>query len=102
MIRLSELKLGLGELPLDPLQHPEQALRALAADVLGLAPSDFTQLSVFKRSFDARKADLQAVYIVDVALASPALEAQALATGQKRPPCMCKPHRPWPGCRPAP
>ena len=86
MIRLSELKLGLGELPLDPLQHPEQALRALAADVLGLAPSDFTQLSVFKRSFDARKADLQAVYIVDVALASPALEAQALATGQKKAP----------------
>ena len=91
MIRLSELKLGLGALPLDPLQHPIEALRAQAAQVLGVNVSDIAALTVFKRSFDARKADLQAVYIVDVALASPStasseLEAQALATGQKKAP----------------
>ncbi len=91
MIRLSELKLGLGALPLDPLQHPIEALRAQAAPLLGVDVSDIAELTVFKRSFDARKADLQAVYIVDVALASPSkasseLEAEALATGQKKAP----------------
>jgi uncharacterized FAD-dependent dehydrogenase len=64
VIRLSELKL-----PLSQAEQPEPHLREAAARVLGLAPHAIAELTVFKRSFDARKAELQAVYIVDVALA---------------------------------
>nr|WP_315244513.1 NAD(P)/FAD-dependent oxidoreductase [uncultured Albidiferax sp.] len=70
MIRISELKL--------PLAHPEEALPALVAHTLGLAPAQIAQFTVFKRSFDARKAELLTVYIVDVALHSAALEAELL------------------------
>jgi uncharacterized FAD-dependent dehydrogenase len=99
MIRISELKLPLSALPLDarrasdaptetladraPL-HPLQALRQLAAQVLEVDPSTITQLEVFKRSFDARKADVMAVYIVDVDLA-PTLEASLLAQQPRKP-----------------
>ncbi len=96
MIRLSELKLPLTALPVHalreadgpaetaadraPLPHPIAALRTLAALALGLQDdSAITQLTVFKRSFDARKAALLAVYIVDVTLAEPAEEAALLA-----------------------
>ncbi|EER57542.1 FAD dependent oxidoreductase, partial [Acidovorax delafieldii 2AN] len=80
MIRLSELRLPLSALPSDPDTQPEAALRALAARTLGLADdADITALHVFKRSFDARKADLLAVYIVDLALAGAAQEAALLA-----------------------
>ena len=87
MIRLSELKLPLSALPVDerrasdapheteadrtPPPHPEAALRELAAQALGIALGDIAALHVFKRSFDARKADLRAVFIVDVTLAQP-------------------------------
>ncbi|PUE44692.1 FAD-dependent oxidoreductase [Limnohabitans sp. 2KL-1] len=89
MIRISELKLPLSALPVEvrraadapsetdedrlPTPHPEAALRQLVAKTLGTAEQDIATLQVFKRSFDARKADLLAVYIVDVAL----LDAQA-------------------------
>ena len=66
MIRLSELKL-----PLSQAEQPEAPLRAAAAAVLGLPESALAALAVFKRSFDARKAELLAVYIVDVTLADP-------------------------------
>ena len=97
MIRLTELKLPLSALPvderlavdadqptrdeaLDPARiHPLPLLRALAAQALGLAEADMAELRVFKRSFDARKADLLAVFIVDVALAHPDQEATVLA-----------------------
>ena len=95
MIRLSELKLPLSALPVDarraadaptetdddrqPAPHPEGALRQLAAQALGIAEADIASLHVFKRSFDARKAELLAVYIVDVTLTDPALEAGLLA-----------------------
>ncbi|MBA2964578.1 MULTISPECIES: FAD-dependent protein [Ramlibacter] len=69
MIRVSELKL-----PLSQAEQPEAPLREAAARLLGLAASDLATLTVFKRSFDARKADLLAVYIVDVVLADPARE----------------------------
>ncbi|MDR2991241.1 MAG: FAD-dependent oxidoreductase, partial [Burkholderiaceae bacterium] len=76
MIRIAELRLPLDRLdPADPSMHPLAALRAAAAERLGLAPPAITQVAVFKRSFDARRADLLAVYIVDVALADPAQEA---------------------------
>ena len=94
MIRLTELKLPLSELPQPqrraadapaeteadriPAPHPLDKLQALAATALGLPPADIAELSVFKRSFDARKHTLQAVYIVDVTLAEPAHEAALL------------------------
>ena len=96
MIRLSELKLPLSALPVTPLRaadtgfetdadrtpppHPIAALPQLAAQALGLQDdSAIAQLHVFKRSFDARKAHLLAVYIVDVALADAAQEPALLA-----------------------
>ncbi|MGZ5181103.1 MAG: NAD(P)/FAD-dependent oxidoreductase [Ramlibacter sp.] len=74
MIRVSELKL-----PLSQAEQPEAPLREAAARLLAIAPSDIASLAVFKRSFDARKAELLAVYIVDLALADPAREASLLA-----------------------
>jgi uncharacterized FAD-dependent dehydrogenase len=76
MIRLTELKL--------PLEHPPEALPALICKTLGLAPGELLRHTVYKRSFDARKAELQQVYIVDVELA-PALAAKVLAQFQKHP-----------------
>jgi len=69
MIRLTELKL--------PLEHAADALPALIAQTLGLAPEAISRFTIYKRSFDARKADLLQVYIVDVEL-TPALEADLL------------------------
>ena len=70
MIRLTELKL--------PLEHAPEALPVLIAKTLGVTPADIRGHTVYKRSFDARKAELQQVYIVDVELA-PALETSLLA-----------------------
>ena len=80
MIRLSELKL-----PLAQAEAPEAPLRAAASQALGLPPGAIDQLTVFKRSFDARKADLLAVFIVDVTLADPTQEAPLLARLADRP-----------------
>jgi uncharacterized FAD-dependent dehydrogenase len=95
MIRLSELKLPLSAVPFEQRRaadapaetdadrqlppHPIDALRDLAAQALGLAADDIAAVTVFKRSFDARKAHLLVVYIVDVMLADPAQEAALLA-----------------------
>ena len=73
MIRLTELKL--------PLEHAPEALPALIVQTLGIAPFELIRHSIYKRSFDARKAQLLQVYIVDVEVA-PALETALLA---KRP-----------------
>ncbi len=70
MIRLTELKL--------PLEHAPEALPALIAKTLGITPGDITRYTVYKRSYDARKAELQQVYIVDVEVPS-ALETTLLA-----------------------
>jgi len=91
MIRISELKLPLSALPVElrraadapsetdedrlPTPHPEHALRQLAAQALGIDAAGIATLNVFKRSFDARKADLLAVYIVDLTLADAATES---------------------------
>ena len=61
MIRLTELKL--------PLEHAADALPALIAQTLGLTPEAISRFTIYKRSFDARKADLLQVYIVDVEIA---------------------------------
>ncbi len=70
MIRLTELKL--------PLDHAEDALPALIARTLALQPGDIASHSIYKRSYDARKQKLLLVYIADVALTSPGLEAHLL------------------------
>jgi uncharacterized FAD-dependent dehydrogenase len=94
MIRLTELKLPLSALPVatrraadvlaetdddrGPVVHPLPALRTLAAQALGILESELADLHVFKRSFDARQAELRAVYIVDVTLVEPAQEPSLL------------------------
>lgn len=111
MIRISELKLPLSALPVEhrraadapaetdedrvPPPHPVEALRELAAQALGIAPEDIADLHVFKRSFDARKADLLAVFIVDVTLAEPAREAELLARHAKHPHIQPTPDMDW-------
>ena len=70
-LRLSELKL--------PLDHQPDDLAYLVARTLGVDRSAIAGVDVFKRSFDARKADLLTVYIADVTLADPAQAAALLA-----------------------
>ncbi len=48
-------------------------------------PSELQSVQIFKLSFDARKADLLQVYIVDVALTSDALEAEVLQRFESNP-----------------
>jgi uncharacterized protein len=69
MIRLTELKL--------PLDHAEGALAALIARTLGIRTDQIKNFDIHKRSFDARKAELLQVYIVDVEISS-TLEAELL------------------------
>ncbi len=113
MIRLSELKLPLSALPvverlavdadqptaaeaLDPARiHPLPALHTLAAHTLGVAPGAIASVHVFKRSFDARKADLLAVFIIDVTLADPATEADLLARHAAHPHIQATPDMVW-------
>jgi len=111
MIRLSELKLPLADVPAEhrrasdapsetdedriPPPHPVDALSRLAAQALGIAPEVIDQLHVFKRSFDARKAELLAVYIVDVTLADPALEPGLLARFANNPHVQPTPDMAW-------
>ena len=94
MIRITEIKLPLAALPVHglraadspsesvqdrmPAAHPLESLREAAAKTLGIAQSEILDLQVFKRSFDARKADILAVFILDVQLAS-ATESRLLA-----------------------
>ncbi|KQP14104.1 NAD(P)/FAD-dependent oxidoreductase [Pseudorhodoferax sp. Leaf267] len=70
-IRLSEIKL--------PLEHPETALLDAIAGKLALPHAAIASYLVYKRSFDARKAELQQVYILDVTLAPGQDEAAVLA-----------------------
>ena len=71
MIRLTELKL--------PLDHPADALPALIAQTLGITRAELQSHRIYKRSYDARKQKLLLVYIADVEVATPALEASLLA-----------------------
>ncbi len=80
MIRIAEIKLSLAQ-----AEAPETHLRAAASQALNIPLADIARLEVFKRSFDARKADLLAVYIVDLTLADPAQEAPLLARLAGRP-----------------
>jgi uncharacterized protein len=82
MIRISEIKLPLDDLPAEEGAHPEAGLRAAAAGILRVDASAIKTLQVHKRSFDARKAELFAVYIVDVAVAN---EAEVLRSMEGMP-----------------
>ena len=77
MIRLTELKL--------PLDHAVDALPALIADTLGIAPSELVSHTIYKRSYDARKQKLLLVYIADISLASAELETRLLAEFEGNP-----------------
>jgi uncharacterized FAD-dependent dehydrogenase len=59
VLRLTELRL--------PLEHTEEELRAAVLAELGLQPRELTGLTVFRRSFDARKRGAIAlIYHLDV------------------------------------
>ncbi len=90
MIRLSELRL-----PLAQAETPEPALKAAAARMLGIAPAGIGSLTVFKRSFDARKTELLAVYITDVALADPGSEPALLRQHADHPHIQPTPDMTW-------
>ncbi|MBF6631860.1 MAG: FAD-dependent oxidoreductase [Comamonas sp.] len=83
MIRIAELKLPLSALEYHPENHteylPEAQLRRLVAQRLGITADAIDLVHVHKRSFDARKAELLAVYIVDVSLVDASAEAALLA-----------------------
>ncbi len=90
MIRLSEIKL-----PLGAAEQPDSELRAAAARLLALPQTGIASVHVFKRSFDARKAELQVVYIVDVTLADPTREAAVLAALAGKPHVQPTPDMVW-------
>jgi uncharacterized FAD-dependent dehydrogenase len=77
MIRLTEIKL--------PLAHPETAIYDAVVRTLGIQASELQSVAIFKLSFDARKADLLQVYIVDVVLGSDELEAEVLKRFENNP-----------------
>ena len=111
MIRISELKLPLSALPAEvrraadapsetdedriPPPHPDAALRQLVAKALGILEKEISSLHVFKRSFDARKAELLAVFIVDITLADPQAEAALLRQFEKSPHIQPSPDMTW-------
>lgn len=99
MIRLSELKIPLAAVQQHPEDHSEihplAQLHAQAAQALGVPASAIAQLQVFKRSFDARRAGVQAVYIVDVQLADPAQEVALLAQHAQHPHIQPTPDMAW-------
>ncbi len=111
MIRVSELKLPLSALPIEerravdapaetdqdrlPPPHPEAALRQLAAKALCIDEAEIATLQVFKRSFDARKADLLAVFIVDLSLVQPERETALLQRFDKHPHIQPTPDMVW-------
>lgn len=111
MIRLSEFKLPLAALPVEkrraadapaetdadrlPAPHPVTALTTLAAQALGVPETAIARLHVHKRSFDARKPELLAVYIVDVTLTDHGLEAECLARHAGHPHIQPTPDMHW-------
>ena len=111
VIRLSELKLPLTALPVEARRasdapaetdedrklapHPIDALRQLAANALGIDEAGVSDLTVFKRSFDARKKNLLVVYIVDVTISDDALEKSLLAKHIKNSHIQATPNMTW-------
>jgi len=72
MLRITELRL--------PLDHAPAALRPAAVARLGLADTDLAEVTVFKRSYDARKKSaVVLIYTLDCTLAAGVDEAAVLA-----------------------
>ena len=72
VLRLTEIKL--------PLDHYEGALRGAVVKKLGVPVADLLELSVFRRSYDARKSSqIHLIYTVDVRLKDEAGVAKRLA-----------------------
>ncbi|MDZ4146195.1 MAG: FAD-dependent oxidoreductase [Burkholderiales bacterium] len=90
MIRISEIRL-----PLTAAEQPDAPLRAAAAGILALPLAAIASVHVHKRSFDARKAELLAVYIVDVTLTDPTQEAPLLARLTDKPHVQATPDMVW-------
>lgn len=90
MIRITEIRL-----PLAAADSPDAALRAAVCATLGMPDAALSQVQVFKRSFDARKADLLAVYIVDVSLNPEVDEAALLARHAANPHVLPTPDMDW-------
>lgn len=76
MIRISNIKRHVKEIPWDRLENPEEerrVLKQLAAKKLGISPKELRSLRLYKRAVDARnKADVQLIYHVDVEMAKEA------------------------------
>ena len=87
MIRISEIKL--------PLDHDAATLHNAAAAALGTSPEAIARLHIHKRSFDARKQDLRAVYIVDATMAEPAAVAGLLQKHETNPHVGPSPDMAW-------
>ncbi|NMG42748.1 hypothetical protein GPA22_03235 [Aromatoleum toluvorans] len=65
MLRINELRL--------PLDHPEGALRDAIVARLGIKPAELGEFTVFKRSYDARKATaITLIYTIDMTVANEA------------------------------
>ncbi len=93
MIRIAEIKLTLAQA--ESPESTDTALRAAASGILSLPPAALARVDVFKRSFDARKADLMAVFIVDVTLADPAQESALLQRLAGKPHVSATPDMDW-------
>ncbi len=93
MIRIAEIKLTLAQA--ESPESTDAALRAAASGILSLPPAALARVDVFKRSFDARKADLMAVFIVDVTLADPAQESALLQRLAGKPHVSATPDMDW-------
>ena len=75
MLRLNELKL--------PLDHTDEDLKLAVVERLGIAPDELLDISIFKRSYDARnKKRILLIYQLDVSLTATA-EATLLADPKK-------------------
>lgn len=68
MIRISQLKL--------PIRHNEEDIRIAVVKMLKLQPTDIGELSIVKKSIDARKNEIKYIYTVDIELASHSKESE--------------------------
>ena len=67
----------------------------MAAHALGIDEDEVCDLTVFKRSFDARKQNLLVVYIVDVTISDDALEKSLLVKHVKNSHIQATPNMTW-------
>lgn len=63
MIRISEIKLG--------LDHQPEELKIAAANKINIKPQDILKMTIFKRSYDARRSAMCLSYIVDIEIKTP-------------------------------